>query len=343
MAGVAVGDLLQVVLVIFLGFPVLVGLGDLSDDGRAPFSPLIKTRDERLGRLFLGGSVVEDRGAVGRAFVVALAVLRRRVVHAEVPAQELLEGKLLRVVDDARDLGVAHVVAVGRVLDRAAGVADFGADHTRDLAQYLLHAPEAAARQLDSFGFRLLLLLRLARGLDLVEQGQVLGVALSQKLVDGDEAQGRGVDAEPQATLVCRAVVENVSEVAVAVLGAHLGADHAVLAILLRNYVGCIEGLGEAGPARAGVELVARGEQGLAAGDIDIDAGRVVVPVGVLEWLLGGRVAHHGELLRGELLLQFLFRGLDIFHLRGHLLDLLLVGRMWRQLMEYRRGVNDGR
>ena len=54
-------------------------------------------------------------------------------------------GDALRVEDDLDRLGVAGMVAVGRVLVLPAGVADPGRDDSVALAQQLLDAPEAAA------------------------------------------------------------------------------------------------------------------------------------------------------------------------------------------------------
>src|SRR3954453_4659551 len=56
-------------------------------------------------------------------------------------------GDPLGVEDDLDRLGVPRMVAVGRVLVLATGVADPGGDDSLALAQQLLDAPEAAARE----------------------------------------------------------------------------------------------------------------------------------------------------------------------------------------------------
>ena len=59
----------------------------------------------------------------------------------------------------------------------------------------------------------------------LLEELAVVAVALALEVVAVDEAQRRRVDAVAQAAAVARAVVEHVAQVAVAVRGAHLGAE----------------------------------------------------------------------------------------------------------------------
>src|SRR5581483_7161038 len=61
--------------------------------------------------------------------------------------EQVAVGRLLGVEDDLDRLGVRAVVAVGRVRDVAAGVADAGRDHARLLAEQVLHPPEAPAGQ----------------------------------------------------------------------------------------------------------------------------------------------------------------------------------------------------
>src|SRR5690606_35072765 len=76
-----------------------------------------------------------------------LAVLRRRVVDLEEELQDAPVTDLLRIEDDLDALGVGAVVAVGGVGHVAAGVADAGLDDAGQLADQLLHAPEATPGQ----------------------------------------------------------------------------------------------------------------------------------------------------------------------------------------------------
>src|SRR6185312_15953524 len=55
--------------------------------------------------------------------------------------------RLFRVVDDLDGLGVPRVVAVGGVAVLTAAVTDAGADDAGLLANQILHAPKASARQ----------------------------------------------------------------------------------------------------------------------------------------------------------------------------------------------------
>src|SRR5262249_23024499 len=100
-----------------------------------------------LGDPLLLVAGVEDRRAVAAADVVALPVLRRRVVDLEEELEQVAERDELGVEDDLDRLGVTLVVAVGRVGDVTAGVADPGRDPAGPLADEILHAPEAAAGQ----------------------------------------------------------------------------------------------------------------------------------------------------------------------------------------------------
>src|SRR5215212_7752646 len=80
MARVAVGVLLQVVLVLILGLPERAGRGHLGDDLAGPQARRVDVRDrvQSDGLLLVAG--VEDGRAVAAAHVVALAVRRRGVV-----------------------------------------------------------------------------------------------------------------------------------------------------------------------------------------------------------------------------------------------------------------------
>src|SRR6202030_1827008 len=86
----------------------------------------------------------EDLGAVVRAGVLALAVLGRRVVDLEEELEDVPVGGPLGIEDDLDGLGVAGMVAIGRVLVLAAGVSDAGGDHPVAAAKQVLHSPETA-------------------------------------------------------------------------------------------------------------------------------------------------------------------------------------------------------
>src|SRR5215813_9559800 len=129
-AGVPVWVALQVVLVLGFGLPERPGRRHLGDDLARPQAGGVDVGDGVLGGLFLRVADVEDGRPVAGPDVVALPVQGGRVVD--------LEGDLDR-------LGVAAVVAVGRVRHVTAGVADPGRYHAGELADQVLHAPETAA------------------------------------------------------------------------------------------------------------------------------------------------------------------------------------------------------
>ena len=124
----------------------------LGDDLAGPETGCVHVGDRVFGDGLLLIARVEDRGAVAGADVVALPVLRRRIVDLEEEFEDFAEADLLRVEDDLDRLGVRAVIAIGGVRDVAAGVADAGRDHARIAAQQVLHAPEATPGQNRAFG-----------------------------------------------------------------------------------------------------------------------------------------------------------------------------------------------
>src|SRR5260221_2337773 len=121
------------------------------------------------------------------------------------------------------------------------------------------------------------------------------------------------VNAVAQSAAILGAVRENVTQMAVAVGGAHLGA--ALPGVRTFMHVGGIKGLGEAGPAAAGVELVGRREQRFTGHDIDVDARFLVVQI------LPGTREFSRSLLRDAILLPWKGRnGFGVFPVRGHFL-----------------------
>src|SRR5689334_3203035 len=101
----------------------------------------------------------------------------------------------------------------------------------------------------------------------------------------------------------------------VALRRAYLRAAHEERAVLLLMHAAAVDRAREARPAGAGVELVERAEERLAAHDVDVDAGGVVVPVGVVERRLGAVLLRHLVLLGGEPLAQL---GVARLRRRGH-------------------------
>ena len=136
------------------------------------------------------------------------------------------------------------------------------------------------------------------------EEGEKLAVALLFQILDRDEAEGCRVDAVAKAGRGWT-IWEDMAEVRVALNGPGLGALHAVgfVSDFFNVFLG--ERLGEAWPARAGVEFIEGTEEGLARDDADIDALAFVVPVFIPEGRF--RAALHGHMLLefGEFWLGF--------------------------------------
>ena len=78
------------------------------------------------------------------------------------------------------------------------------------------------------------------------------------------ELERDGIDAVPQAR-GRGAVVEHVTEVAVAAAAEHLFADHTVARVGFSSHVFGLHRSDETGPARPGVELLEGAKQGIAA------------------------------------------------------------------------------
>src|SRR5206468_4962482 len=110
-----------------------------------------------------------------------------------------------------------------------------------------------------------------------------------------------GIDAIAQPAAIARAVVEHMPEMAIAMLGAHLDAAHAVRIVVPLADVGRLDRLGEARPAAARFVLVRGGEERLARHDVDVDAGLLVVEIFAGSRPLGPALLRHPILLRGEL------------------------------------------
>lgn len=100
--------------------------------------------------------VVEDRAAVLRAHVVALAVGRRGVVHLPEGREEVVQGGFRHVEDEAADLDVAGVAVanllVGRVDHVATLVATGDAQDAGELLEDRFRTPEAARAEGDGVG-----------------------------------------------------------------------------------------------------------------------------------------------------------------------------------------------
>src|SRR6185437_7612056 len=173
-----------------------------------------------------------------------------------------------------------------------------GAKRTRAKRERVAAGGCAFAGQKPSLSFPLPLE---GEGKSFFKQFTVLAIAFLFQIGDGDEAQRCGVDAVTQPAAIARAVIENVAQMAVAVLRAHFGANHARAGVVFLDHVGGFDRLAEARPAAMALELVERGQQRLAGHDVHVQTGRVVIVEFIVERSFGGRFLGHAILRRREL------------------------------------------
>src|SRR5687768_1459294 len=142
-ASIAIRIAFQVILVLRLGFPEVAGGGDLCHDAAWPQARGVDIADrpERLLALLLGD--IENLRTIRHAEIVALAIESGRIVDLEEELQKIAIADVVRVVVDLDGLGMSSVVAIGRVRHIAAGISDACVDDAGQLADQVLHAPEA--------------------------------------------------------------------------------------------------------------------------------------------------------------------------------------------------------
>ena len=106
MAGVTGRVLLQVVLVVVLGWHVVVQWQHLGHDGSVKNRLLRDVLNERVGNGLVFWRTEVNAAAVLGARVIALAVQRRRIVHRPEGLEDLLVGDHRRIEFHLDDLGV---------------------------------------------------------------------------------------------------------------------------------------------------------------------------------------------------------------------------------------------
>jgi ATP-dependent helicase/nuclease subunit A len=147
MAGVAVGITLEVVLMLRLRCPERPSRLHLGDHLSRPQARGVDIRDRVVRDPLLLVVGVENGRPVAEAGVVALAVLRGRVVYLEEELQKVTVGDLPGVEDDLDRLSVGPVIPVRRVGYVPARVADPRGQDARAAADEVLHSPETSAGQ----------------------------------------------------------------------------------------------------------------------------------------------------------------------------------------------------
>src|SRR5687768_1173172 len=147
---VAAGEaaLLEIALMVLLGAPERLCGDDLGDDGPRPAAAGVPSRPGPLRGGALRVVVHEDRRAVLRAHVGALAVERGRVVARKEDVEQPVVAHPRGIERHLHHFRMAGLVAadifVRRVVGPSATVADGGAGDPFRLAEGGLHAPEAA-------------------------------------------------------------------------------------------------------------------------------------------------------------------------------------------------------
>jgi hypothetical protein len=138
----------EVLLVVSLRLVERCDVRDLGDDRIFPEFRRRELRAHRLGNPALLGRLGEDHGTVLRADVVALAILRRRIVNREKHIEEVAVRQDGGVEGHAHDLGVSRSpaadVVVRRVGVAASGIARLDRFDAGELVEHRLEAPEAA-------------------------------------------------------------------------------------------------------------------------------------------------------------------------------------------------------
>src|SRR5262252_10037169 len=146
-ARLAIGMLLQVILVVLLRLPELPCRCYLRHDFSGPEAGCIDVgdgvdSDESLP--FIG---VEDGRTDVAPYLIALPVYRRRIVDPEEELQQTPVRNGVGVIDDLHRLGVIAAVVVGGVRGFPTGISDSGRDHPGLMAYQLLGAPVAPTCQ----------------------------------------------------------------------------------------------------------------------------------------------------------------------------------------------------
>jgi len=138
----------------------------------------------------------------------------------------------------------------------------------------------------------------------LFEKLDVVAVTFGLEFVDGNESERGRVHTVPESGWL-RTIVEDMSEMSVALGAADLGPDHTQRSIGLLEDDFRIDRLGKTWPTSTRVELVLRNEKRLARDHIDINPGLVIVPIGISEGRLSPVLFRNIILLWRQSLFQF--------------------------------------
>jgi PAS domain S-box-containing protein len=150
-AGIAIGNALEIILVLGLGFPEIAHRLDLGNHFAGPNAGRIHIGYGVESDLFLAFVFIIDRRAVAGADVIALAICGGGIVDLEEELQNLAIGRRFGIENDLDGLGMGAVIAIGRVGHVAARIAHAGPFNAGELADQILHTPETATGQNCAF------------------------------------------------------------------------------------------------------------------------------------------------------------------------------------------------
>jgi hypothetical protein len=151
MAGVAVGNALEIILMLGLGLPEVACSNHFGHDLPRPQAGRIDVLDCVFGDPLLRIAREKDRRSIPGADVVALAIARARVMDLEEEPENPPVADAGGIEQDFDGLGMPGMVAIGGVGDRAAGVAHTRGEDALHLADEFLHPPKASACKYRAF------------------------------------------------------------------------------------------------------------------------------------------------------------------------------------------------
>src|SRR6267154_704193 len=148
--------LFQIALMILLAYVERAGRGYLRGDRLAELAAGLQCSFRFFrGRLLLW-RMEEDRGAVLRAEVRALAVHLRRVVHLPESVKQLLIGQRRWIESNLHDFGMPGFIGadifIRGIFSVAAAVPDDGVNNSRNAAECCFDPPKASCSKGRGFG-----------------------------------------------------------------------------------------------------------------------------------------------------------------------------------------------
>jgi hypothetical protein len=152
----------------------------------------------------------------------------------------------LRIKKNLDTFGMGAMVAVCGIGNIPPRVAHTGIFHTRQLANQILHTPKTATRQYRSFmcHYRS------------STWSELIAITFGLHVIAVNEAQRSRVDAVAQTTTVSGTIGEHMSQMAVSMSRANLGANHTVTGITQLIDIQRLDRLSETGPSTTRLELI---------------------------------------------------------------------------------------